>query len=330
MDYKTISNAMQDEILDIKSEILKYLESDIPLIDKVSKYIIEAPSKKIRPLLVAIIGKALNLDKDKSYKLAVIIEFIHTATLLHDDVVDLSGKRRGKDTVNKVWGNEASVLVGDFLYSRSFEVMIELKDMEIMKILASATNTIAKGEVLQLMYVDQVETSVDQYLKVIQYKTATLFEALCECTAVLAKGDDSLRKNLAMYGRNIGLAFQISDDVLDYTASSEEQIGKNIGDDLSGGKITMPFIYAYENSAEKQKKVLRDIIKNRKTQDFMVLRDIIFETNSIEFTQKKANEFVVKAKNNLKVLKNNLKVLEDKEVSNLLNFLADFSINRKR
>ena len=247
MDYNTISNAMQDEILDIKSEILKYLESDIPLIEKVSRYIIDAPSKKIRPLLVAIIGKALNLDKHKSYKLAVIIEFIHTATLLHDDVVDLSGKRRGKDTVNKVWGNEASVLVGDFLYSRSFEVMVELKDMEIMKILASATNTIAKGEVLQLMYVDQVETSVDQYLKVIQYKTATLFEALCECTAVLANGNDNLRKNLKMYGRNIGLAFQISDDVLDYTADSEEQIGKNIGDDLSGGKITMPFIYAYEN-----------------------------------------------------------------------------------
>ncbi len=323
MDYNTISNAMQDEILDIKSEILKYLESDIPLIEKVSRYIIDAPSKKIRPLLVAIIGKALNLDKHKSYKLAVIIEFIHTATLLHDDVVDLSGKRRGKDTVNKVWGNEASVLVGDFLYSRSFEVMVELKDMEIMKILASATNTIAKGEVLQLMYVDQVETSVDQYLKVIQYKTATLFEALCECTAVLANGNDNLRKNLKMYGRNIGLAFQISDDVLDYTADSEEQIGKNIGDDLSGGKITMPFIYAYENSSDKQKKVLRDIIQNRKIEDFMVLRDIIFETNSIEFTQNKAYEFVVKAKNNLKVL-------EDKEVSNLLNFLADFSINRKK
>jgi len=323
MDYNTISNAMQDEILDIKSEILKYLESDIPLIEKVSRYIIDAPSKKIRPLLVAIIGKALNLDKHKSYKLAVIIEFIHTATLLHDDVVDLSGKRRGKDTVNKVWGNEASVLVGDFLYSRSFEVMVELKDMEIMKILASATNTIAKGEVLQLMYVDQVETSVDQYLKVIQYKTATLFEALCECTAVLAKGNDNLRKNLKMYGRNIGLAFQISDDVLDYTADSEEQIGKNIGDDLSGGKITMPFIYAYENSSDKQKKVLRDIIQNRKIEDFVVLRDIIFETNSIEFTQNKAYEFVVKAKNNLKVL-------EDKEVSNLLNFLADFSINRKK
>ncbi len=323
MDYNTISDAMQDEILDIKSEILKYLESDIPLIDKVSKYIIDAPSKKIRPLLVVIIGKALKIDKQKLYKLAVIIEFIHTATLLHDDVVDLSGKRRGKDTVNKVWGNEASVLVGDFLYSRSFEVMVELKNMEIMKILASATNTIAKGEVLQLMYVDQVETSVDQYLKVIQYKTATLFEALCECTAVLANVNDNLRKNLSMYGRNIGLAFQISDDVLDYTANSEEQIGKNIGDDLNGGKITMPFIYAYGNSSEKQKKVLRSIMQNRRIEDFMTLRDIIFETNSIEFTQNKAKEFVVKAKNNLKVI-------EHKEVSNLLNFLADFSINRKK
>ena len=203
MNYNTINDSMQKEITEIKAYIESYLESDIELIEKVSKYIIDAPSKKIRPILVAIIGKALNLEKEKSYKLAVIIEFIHTATLLHDDVVDLSGKRRGKDTVNKVWGNEASVLVGDFLYSRSFEIMVELEDMEIMKILSHATNTIAKGEVLQLMCVDQVETNIDQYLRVIEYKTATLFEALCECTAVLAGCEDNVRKNLAMYGLSL-------------------------------------------------------------------------------------------------------------------------------
>ena len=274
-------------------------------------------------MLVAIIGKALNLEKEKSYKLAVIIEFIHTATLLHDDVVDLSGKRRGKDTVNKVWGNEASVLVGDFLYSRSFEIMVELKDMEIMKILSRATNTIAKGEVLQLMCVDQVETNIDQYLRVIQYKTATLFEALCECTAVLAGCDNNIRKNLAMYGRNIGLAFQISDDVLDYTAESNEQIGKNIGDDLSGGKITLPFIYAFQNCTETRREILKDIIQNRKVEDFMILRDIIIETNSIKLTQDKAKEFVSAAKENLKVVENS-------EIGSLLSFLAEFSINRKK
>jgi len=323
MDYSTINNSMQKEIEDIKSCIESYLESDIELIEKVSKYIIDAPSKKIRPILVAILGRALNIDKDKSYKLAVIIEFIHTATLLHDDVVDLSGKRRGKDTVNKVWGNEASVLVGDFLYSRSFEIMVELDDMEIMKILSHATNTIAKGEVLQLMCVDQVETNIEDYLRVIQYKTATLFEALCECTAVLAGGDASIRKNLAMYGRNIGLAFQISDDVLDYTAESFEQIGKNIGDDLSGGKITLPFIYAFNNSPENKKEILRNIIQNRKIEDFMILRDIIIETDSIKYTQDKAKEYVALAKNNLKVLENT-------EAGNLLNFLAEFALKRKK
>lgn len=323
MDYNTISNSMRIEIEAINALILSYLKSDIELIEKVSNYIISAPSKKIRPLLVSIIGNSLNLEKEKSYKLAVIIEFIHTATLLHDDVVDLSGKRRGKDTVNKVWGNEASVLVGDFLYSRAFEIMVELDDMEIMRILSHATNTIAKGEVLQLECVDQVNTNVDQYIKVIQYKTATLFEALCECTAVLANCDDKVRKNLAMYGRNIGLAFQITDDVLDYTADSNDEIGKNIGDDLSGGKITLPFIYAFENCNNEQKKILRDIIQKRKIDDFMILRDIIFETNSIKLTNNKAQEFV-------KLAKNNLEVVKDEDVNSLLNYLADFSINRKR
>ena len=323
MDYNTINNSMQEEISDIKARIEKYLESDIELVEKVSKYIIDAPSKKIRPILVSIIGKALNLDKEKSYKLAVIIEFIHTATLLHDDVVDLSGKRRGKDTVNKVWGNEASVLVGDFLYSRSFEIMVELDDMEVMKILAHATNTIAKGEVLQLTCVDQVETNVDEYLRVIQYKTATLFEALCECTAVLAGCDQNTRKNLAMYGRNIGLAFQISDDVLDYAAESNEQIGKNIGDDLSGGKITLPFIYAFQNCSDSQKQSLKEIIQKRKIEDFLILKNIIYETNSLEMTKNKAIEYIKQAKENLKVIDNN-------EVVKLLTFLADFSIKRKR
>ena len=323
MDYNTINKNMESEIVEIKTLISHYLESDIELIDKVSKYIIDAPSKKIRPILVAIIGNALNLEKEKSYKLAVIIEFIHTATLLHDDVVDISGKRRGKDTVNKVWGNEASVLVGDFLYSRAFQIMVEIDDMEIMKILSYATNTIAKGEVLQLMCVDQVETSVDQYLKVIEYKTAALFEALCECTAVLSGCDDNVRKNLASYGRNIGLAFQISDDVLDYTAESDDQIGKNIGDDLSGGKITLPFIYAFENCSAPQKKILREIIQKRKIEDFLILRDIIFDTDSIKLTQEKAKEFV-------NLAKENLKVVENSEVCSLLSFLADFSISRKR
>ena len=323
MDYNTINKNMESEIAEIKILISHYLESDIELIDKVSKYIIDAPSKKIRPILVAIIGNALNLEKEKSYKLAVIIEFIHTATLLHDDVVDISGKRRGKDTVNKIWGNEASVLVGDFLYSRAFQIMVEINDMEIMKILSYATNTIAKGEVLQLMCVNQVETSVDQYLKVIEYKTAALFEALCECTAVLSGCDDNVRKNLAAYGRNIGLAFQISDDILDYTAESNDQIGKNIGDDLSGGKITLPFIYAYENCSAPQKKILREIIQKRKIEDFLTLRDIIFDTNSIKLTQEKAKEFV-------NLAKENLKVVENSEIGSLLSFLADFSISRKR
>ena len=263
MDYNTINKNMESEIVEIKTLISHYLESDIELIDKVSKYIIDAPSKKIRPILVAIIGNALNLEKEKSYKLAVIIEFIHTATLLHDDVVDISGKRRGKDTVNKVWGNEASVLVGDFLYSRAFQIMVEIDDMEIMKILSYATNTIAKGEVLQLMCVDQVETSVDQYLKVIEYKTAALFEALCECTAVLSGCDDNVRKNLASYGRNIGLAFQIADDALDYF-STKTIFGKEIGKDFYEGKTTLPLIIVFQRANNEEKNFLREIFKKKK------------------------------------------------------------------
>ena len=267
VNLKEITKPIHGDLNCVDKVIKSHLGSDIPVINQVSPYILNSGGKKMRPIFHLLLAGLDGEITQSNHDVASIIEFIHTATLLHDDVVDLSGKRRGKETVNKVWGNEASVLVGDFLYSRSFEIMVELDDMEIMKILSHATNTIAKGEVLQLMCVDQVQTNIDEYLKVIQYKTATLFEALCECTAVLGKCDENVRTNLAMYGRNIGLAFQISDDVLDYTAESNEQIGKNIGDDLSGGKITLPFIYAFQNSSNEKKEILRNIIQNRKIED---------------------------------------------------------------
>ena len=219
------------------------LQSDVALINQLSHYIIGSGGKRLRPQLVLLAARACRYEGDDHVLMAAIIEFIHTATLLHDDVVDASDLRRGRDTANAVWGNEAAVLVGDFLYSRSFEMMVEVQSLEIMDILARTTNRIAEGEVMQLLNVREPGITEAQYIEVIEAKTARLFEAAAELGAVLAGESSVVRRALADYGRHLGVAFQIADDVLDYRSDSSA-MGKNVGDDLAEGKTTLPLIHA--------------------------------------------------------------------------------------
>jgi len=238
--------------------IRRRLSSDVVLINQLSSYIIGSGGKRVRPQLVLLAASASGLSSDPAnphsahpVTVAAIIEFIHTATLLHDDVVDASELRRGKDTANSVWGNEAAVLVGDFLYSRAFEMMVDVQSMEVMSILASTTNRIAEGEVMQLLNINEPGITEAQYVEVIEAKTARLFQAATELGAVLAGQPDNVRQGLADFGMHLGTAFQIVDDVLDYTSDSST-MGKNIGDDLAEGKTTLPLIYAMRDGTEEQ------------------------------------------------------------------------------
>ena len=323
MDYDQITDIMQDDIDEINDLIKDCLKSDVSLIDTVSQHITGAPSKKIRPLLVAIIGNSLDIEKEKIYKLGAIIEFIHTATLLHDDVVDISNKRRGKDTANKIWGNEASVLVGDFLYSKSFELMVDLESMDIMEILSKATNRIAKGEVLQLMHVSDINISYETYMKIIYNKTATLFEAASKSTAVLANVKDSEINNFSEYGKNLGIAFQITDDILDLTAKNLDQIGKDIGDDIKSGKITLPIIYSYELSNKDDRELIKNILANKDKSEFETLKDILDRTGAIELSLEKAKYHANEAKRNISIF-------EESNYKDLMIKLVDFSIYREK
>ncbi len=265
------------------------LETDVALVSQVSQYIVMSGGKRLRPLIVLLAARALGYEGDQHVRAATIIEFIHTATLLHDDVVDSSKRRRGKDSANTVFGNQASVLVGDFLYSRAFQMMVDIGDMHIMRILADATNTIAAGEVMQLMNVHDPDTSEDDYRQVIYRKTARLFEAGAQIAAVLAGQDRVVEQALARYGRNLGTAFQLVDDALDYDASPEE-LGKNLGDDLAEGKATLPLIYAMRNGSESERALIRDAILDGGLDRLDDIRAIVDATGALEYTVQQAHE----------------------------------------
>jgi octaprenyl-diphosphate synthase len=240
--------------------IRESLRSDVALVSEVSQYIVTSGGKRLRPLLVLLAARALGYTGTQQVRAAAIIEFIHTATLLHDDVVDSSDRRRGRDTANTVFGNQASVLVGDFLYSRAFQMMVDIRSMRVMQILADATNTIAAGEVMQLMNMHDPDVTEDGYRKVIYRKTARLFEAGAQIAAVLADRDPADEAAMVCYGQNLGTAFQLIDDALDYDAAPEE-LGKNLGDDLAEGKPTLPLIYAMENCSDSERKMIRAAIE---------------------------------------------------------------------
>ncbi len=271
-------------------------------------------------MLVALSACALDYDGKDHTTLAAVIEFIHTATLLHDDVVDESDMRRGDETANAIWGNAASVLVGDFLYSRSFEMMVGVNDMRVMDILSHTTNAIAEGEVLQLLNINNPDTSEAQYLEVIRRKTAKLFEAAAQLGAVLSKADDTTEKALAAYGLHLGNAFQIMDDMLDYTANVDE-LGKNLGDDLAEGKPTLPLIHAMTNGTAEQAEFIRETIKNGNRDAYLDILAIIKSTGSLDYTAEFADQEAKKAIDALSSI-------ADSNFKTAMEQLALFSIQR--
>jgi len=269
------------------------LASRVVLIDQISRYIVGAGGKRIRPRLVLLFAEALGFEGQERYELAAIVEFIHTATLLHDDVVDESAMRRGRATANAMFGNAASVLVGDFLYSRAFQMMVSVNRMRVLEVLADATNVIAEGEVLQLMNMHDPDLAVDDYLQVIRYKTAKLFEASARLGAVLAGAPLALEEACAAYGRSLGTAFQLVDDLLDYEGNSDE-LGKNVGDDLREGKPTLPLLLAMERAGETDRALIRHAIEHGEVHKLPEVLAIVKRTGALDATrtaaQKEADE----------------------------------------
>ena len=283
-----IRGTVTADLASVDATIRRELASDVVLVNQVSEYIIGAGGKRLRPLLVLLAARAAGAPPlGPQVMAAVVIEFIHTATLLHDDVVDGSHQRRGRDTANEVWGNSASVLVGDFLYSRAFQMMVRLKSLRVMEIMADATNVIAEGEVLQLMNAHDPDTSESRYLEVIYRKTARLFESGAQIAAVLAGADPAVERALASYGRHLGNAFQLVDDSLDYRGSPAER-GKNVGDDLAEGKPTLPLIHAMRSGSAEQQTLLRRVIESGGLEELPAVLKAIESAGGLEYTARLA------------------------------------------
>ncbi len=320
IDIEAIRELAREEMEAVNALILRSLRSDVALIGQLGHYIISAGGKRLRPLLVLLAARACGYRGSRHIDIAAIIEFIHTATLLHDDVVDDSDMRRGRQTANDIWGNEAAVLVGDFLYSRSFEMMVEVGSMRVMEILSHATNTIAEGEVLQLLNCNDPDTTEERYMEVIYRKTARLFEAGTLLAAVLAERSAEEEQAMADYGRYLGSAFQLIDDVLDYSATSEA-LGKNIGDDLAEGKPTLPLIHAMAHGTPQQRELIREAIREGGLEQIDQVREAIETTGAIAYTAQLARGEAEKAKQALARF-------EPSPWRQALADLADFSVRR--
>ncbi|NDI86058.1 octaprenyl diphosphate synthase [Undibacterium crateris] len=271
----------------VNQVIRQQLYSEVALVNQIAEYIISAGGKRIRPVLVLLIANAYGYQGKHHFDLAAIVEFIHTATLLHDDVVDESSLRRGRQTANAMFGNAASVLVGDFLYSRAFQMMVSIQSMRVMQILADATNVIAEGEVLQLLNMHDPDVSEERYLQVIRSKTAKLFEAAAEIGALIAGANDAQISAAGEYGRSIGTAFQLIDDVLDYSGNADD-IGKNVGDDLREGKPTLPLIYLMKNGSDAERQLVRTCIEQGDESQFNAILQAITDSGALEYTRNKA------------------------------------------
>ncbi len=323
MDLNAIRALADADMKDVNQLIYKQLESDVALINQLGFYIVNSGGKRLRPLLSLLAAKSVSYKGSDHLKLAAIVEFIHTASLLHDDVVDESTMRRGRQTANAMFGNSASVLVGDFLYTRSFQMMTELNSLKVLKILADTTNVLAEGEVMQLMNLNEPDTSEENYMRVIYCKTARLFEAATQLGGVLAEVDEPIELALGEYGKYLGTAFQIADDLLDYTADAEE-LGKNIGDDLAEGKPTLPLIYALAHGNDDEKALIKGVIENADgshaiDQILVALK----RTGALEYTQKRAEEEAKKAIQALSIV-------PESEYKEALLGLAKISANRKK
>ncbi|MGZ5781047.1 MAG: octaprenyl diphosphate synthase, partial [Burkholderiaceae bacterium] len=278
----------------VNSVIRKQLYSDVPLVNQIAEYIISAGGKRIRPQLVLLIADAYGYRGTQHHTLAAVIEFIHTATLLHDDVVDESSMRRGRQTANALFGNAASILVGDFVYSRAFQMMVSLNNMRVMQILADATNVIAEGEVLQLLNMHDPDVTEQRYLQVIRSKTAKLFEAACQLGALTAGATDTEIDAAAEFGRSLGTAFQLIDDVLDYSGNATE-IGKNVGDDLREGKPTLPLIYLMQHGSDIERELVRTCIKNGDEKHFHTILEALKSSGAFEYTRREAEKAAQRA-----------------------------------
>ncbi|AFJ03304.1 Polyprenyl synthetase [Methylophaga frappieri] len=321
MDIQSIYALIEEDMNTVNTMIQQRLQSDVVLINQLGHYIINSGGKRLRPAIALLSARACGYQGSAHINLATIIEFIHTATLLHDDVVDHSELRRGRETANTIWGNEASVLVGDFLYTRAFEMMVELDNMRLMQILSHTTNVIAEGEVLQLLNVHDADTSEQRYLQVIHHKTAKLFEAAGQLGAVLSQKSADIENALGLYAMHLGSAFQLVDDLLDYSDSSDV-IGKNIGDDLAEGKPTLPLIYAMRHGDEAQAQLIRMAIEQGDKTHIDQIIDIIQKTGAIDYTAQAARNESEKAKQALAVL-------PDSDDKSALSALADFAVSRQ-
>ena len=320
MDIQSIYSLIEDDMAAVDAMIHARLQSEVVLINQLGHYIINSGGKRLRPALAILSARACGYQGQQHANLATIIEFIHTATLLHDDVVDGSELRRGKETANNLWGNEASVLVGDFLYTRSFEMMVEMDLMPLMRILSHTTNIIAEGEVLQLLNCNDPDTSEAAYLEVIHHKTAKLFEAAGQLGAVISGSSPEIEHAMAMYAMHLGSAFQLVDDLLDYSESSDT-IGKNIGDDLAEGKPTLPLIHAMQHGNDTQRQVIRHAIEHGERDRIDDIITIINETGAINYTSQAALKEAEQAKSALALLPESI-------YKEALLSLADFSVER--
>lgn len=289
MSFEIIKQSLASDMSIVDKIIRDRLHSDVALVNQMSGYIINNGGKRMRPALVVLSAKALGYTGEYHHGLAAVVEFIHTATLLHDDVVDESELRRGQATASSLFGNAASVLVGDFLYSRAFQMMVEVNDMRVMQTLADATNTIAEGEVLQLLNCHDASVDAASYLRVIYCKTAKLFEAAMRLGAILAQVDAVSEQAVAKYGMHLGTAFQLVDDLLDYSGD-EEATGKNLGDDLSEGKPTLPLIYAMQHGDATQAATVRRAIEQGNIRDFSAVMQVIQQTGALEYTRQQAQK----------------------------------------
>lgn len=320
LDINDIRGLVQADIRAVDRCIMARLRSEVALINELGRYIVNSGGKRLRPLLVLLAARACGYQGPHHIELAAVIEFIHTATLLHDDVVDASALRRGKDTANAIWGNEAAVLVGDFLYSRAFEMMVSIGSMRIMEILSKTTNTIAEGEVMQLLNCHDPDTTEQRYRDVIRYKTAKLFEASARLGAVLGGLGPDGERAMARFGMHLGTAFQLIDDALDYSATVDE-IGKNVGDDLAEGKPTLPLIHAMRHGSETQVQAIRTAIERGGLEHIETVLDAIESTDAIAYTAQSAQQ-------EADLALEALEAIPTSPYKDALYGLAEFSVNR--
>ncbi|MDD2320015.1 MAG: polyprenyl synthetase family protein [Geobacteraceae bacterium] len=314
---------IETELKDVELQFRKDLESDVFLIRKVGEYVLSSGGKRIRPALLLLSAKLCGYEGQRHISLASVIEFIHTATLLHDDVVDNASLRRGLASANTLWGNEASVLVGDYLFSKSFSLMVEVGDLDILRVISGATTIIAQGEVLQLVSMSDLEMTEERYVEVVKSKTAVLLATACQAGAILGKASPEQETALREFGMDLGTAFQVIDDTLDYV-SSEEQFGKSIGHDLEEGKITLPLIHTLQHCSKSERQEIADVISSDtlKDEDFRKVVSLVNSYGGIEYAVQKALDYVRRGKDRLKLF-------PDSPGKLALCSLADYVVTRR-